>query len=67
MYQYYLNIDFKIYWYLNMKNRIYQRNILKYAIDLMGEFPILAILGARQVGKTSLSKMLAADFQYFDL
>jgi hypothetical protein len=45
----------------------YQRNIHKYAIDLMNEFPILAILGARQVGKTSLSKMLAPDFRYFDL
>ncbi len=50
-----------------MKNQVYQRNIKQYAIDLIDKFPILAILGARQVGKTSLSKMLGADFRYFDL
>src|SRR3990167_11075513 len=45
----------------------YQRNIEKYAIDLLNNFPLLAILGARQVGKTWLSKVLAPDFKYFDL
>ncbi len=50
-----------------MTTQTYRRNIYEYAIDLMNEFPILAILGARQVGKTSLAKMLAADFRYVDL
>lgn len=34
----------------------YKRNIESYAIELLSNFPVLAILGARQVGKTWLSR-----------
>lgn len=50
-----------------MSSRQYQRNIESYALDLLNSFPVLAILGARQVGKTWLSKTVAPDFRYFDL
>ncbi|OGT26600.1 MAG: hypothetical protein A3I77_07135 [Gammaproteobacteria bacterium RIFCSPLOWO2_02_FULL_42_14] len=50
-----------------MSSRQYKRNIESYALDLLNNFPILAILGARQVGKTWLSKSLAPNFHYFDL
>lgn len=45
----------------------FKRNIYSYAIDLLKYFPVLAIVGARQVGKTCLAKSLAPHFQYFDL
>lgn len=50
-----------------MVSHTYKRNIEQYAIDLLSNFPVLAILGARQVGKTWLSKRLAPDFYYVDL
>ena len=34
---------------------------------LMKHFPIVAILGARQIGKTTLAKQVAPNFDYFDL
>lgn len=43
------------------------RNILGHAIELTKHFPVLVILGARQVGKTTLAKMIAPHFSYFDL
>lgn len=45
----------------------YKRNIKPYAYELLNNFPILAIVGARQVGKTWLSKSIAPHFAYFDL
>ena len=45
----------------------YYRNVTSHAIDLKNNFPILAIIGARQVGKTTLAKTIAPDFAYFDL
>jgi uncharacterized protein len=50
-----------------MKSIIFPRNIENYAIDLMNNFPGLVILGARQTGKTTLSKTIAPQFSYFDL
>lgn len=50
-----------------MPAHAYKRNIEKYAADLLKNFPVLAILGARQVGKTWLSKSLAPHFHYVDL
>ncbi|EKE01648.1 MAG: hypothetical protein ACD_21C00083G0006 [uncultured bacterium] len=34
---------------------------------LLKQFPIIAIVGARQVGKTTLAKKAAPNWQYFDL
>ena len=45
----------------------YQRNITPTLVDLMAKFPALAIIGARQVGKTTLAKMVGHDFIYVDL
>lgn len=50
-----------------MTDLFYSRNIENYTIDLMHNFPVLAILGARQTGKTTLAKALAPNFNYFDL
>ena len=46
---------------------MFQRNITPYALDLLAQYPVLAIVGARQVGKTNLSKIIAPNFKYFDL
>jgi uncharacterized protein len=43
------------------------RNISYHLIDLMRKFPVVAIVGARQTGKTTLAKSVAPDFAYFDL
>lgn len=50
-----------------MADTLYARNIEKCAIDLMENFPVLAIIGARQTGKTTLAKALAPHYTYFDL
>ncbi len=42
----------------NIENKI--RYLLKY-------FPVVTILGARQTGKTTLSKQIGSNWQYFDL
>lgn len=48
-----------------------QRNILKYVIELLSEFPAVAITGPRQAGKTtlikSISKILPVNCLYIDL
>jgi len=41
-----------------------KRNIENEIKTLFSEFPIVAILGPRQSGKTTLSKMLFPEFQY---
>lgn len=43
------------------------RNIFNYAKKLLSQFPVLAIIGARQVGKTVLAKSLGQDWLYMDL
>ena len=48
-------------------DRPFQRNIFNYLIDLKAQYPAIAILGARQVGKTTLAKATAKDFFYMDL
>jgi len=35
--------------------------------NLLGYFPVVIILGARQCGKTTLARMLRPDWQFFDL
>lgn len=45
----------------------YERNISSYLIDLMGKYPVIAIVGARQVGKTTLARLVAPSYMYIDL
>jgi len=44
-----------------------KRNIEEKIIKLLDIFPVVIILGARQVGKTFLSKRIAPTWQYYDL
>jgi uncharacterized protein len=44
-----------------------KRNVYPHALRLLEQFPAIAIIGARQVGKTSLSKMMGQGFTYVDL
>lgn len=44
-----------------------QRNIAPYIQYLLKSFPIVAIVGARQVGKTTLAKRVGEEFLYMDL
>lgn len=45
----------------------FKRNIYNYLVDLMNNYPAVAIIGARQVGKTTLAKQAGSDFLYVDL
>ena len=44
-----------------------RRNLETKINDFLSYFPIVIILGVRQCGKTTLSKMLRSEWQYFDL
>ena len=44
-----------------------ERSITQHCRYLLEHFPVLAILGPRQVGKTMLAKQLAPTWKYFDL
>jgi len=44
-----------------------KRNLEDKAKKMLGMFPIVAILGARQVGKTTLAKTLISGWKYIDL
>lgn len=44
-----------------------QRNLQAKSEELLNNFPVLAILGARQCGKTTFTKQLKPDWKYFDL
>lgn len=43
------------------------RNIHSKVTHLLQQFPVVAILGARQVGKTTLAKQVAPGWRYLDL
>jgi predicted AAA+ superfamily ATPase len=43
------------------------RNLESKINNLLGYFPIVIILGARQCGKTTLARMLRPEWRYFDL
>lgn len=40
------------------------RNIQKYILELLDNFPAVAVLGARQVGKSILLKALLPDANF---
>ena len=44
-----------------------QRNITAKLIEMMRAFPAVAIIGSRQVGKTTLAKTIGHHFTYVDL
>lgn len=46
---------------------IINRNIFKKAKRLLTLFPTLAIIGARQCGKTTLAKQISPEWRYIDL
>lgn len=46
---------------------MYQRNLTNKINRLLQDFPAIVILGARQTGKTTLSKLIAPHWQYYDL
>ncbi len=50
-----------------MQQQPFQRNILGYVRQLLQHYPIVAIIGARQVGKTTLAKLAAPNWLYIDL
>ena len=44
-----------------------KRNIADKVKYLLSYFPVVVILGARQSGKSTLAKIIGADWKYFDL
>ena len=44
-----------------------KRNLENKIQLLLKQFPVVAIVGARQVGKTTLAKRTTSNWQYFDL
>lgn len=44
-----------------------KRNLESKITSLLKQFPAVALLGARQVGKTTLAKQLCPDWRYLDL
>lgn len=44
-----------------------KRNIQGKINDLLNRFPVVAILGARQVGKSTLARQIGSDWKYYDL
>jgi len=49
------------------RNRLFKRNLGEKIKKLLSFFPVVAIIGARQVGKTTLARSLAPDWYYLDL
>ena len=45
----------------------YKRNLATKIVELLKIFPAVVVLGARQVGKTTLCRQLYPDWKYFDL
>lgn len=50
-----------------MREKYFHRNITNHLIYLLDNFPAVAIIGARQAGKTTFAKEVANDFTYIDL
>ena len=43
------------------------RQLAEKANSLLGQYPLLALIGPRQSGKTTLAKFLRPDYQYINL
>lgn len=52
---------------MDEKTTSVQRNLQEKITRLLALFPAVAIIGARQVGKTTLAKAIAPDWTYLDL
>ncbi len=50
-----------------MKSTTFKRNIEPYLAELMRQYPAVAIIGARQVGKTTLAKVVGEGYFYMDM
>ena len=50
-----------------MEEQKYSRNLVRKISNTLEYFPAVILLGARQVGKTTISKMIRGDWKYFDL
>ena len=46
---------------------MYFRNITSKISKLLKIFPVVAIIGPRQCGKSTLAQMVCPDWKYFDL
>ena len=46
---------------------MYKRDLSPYIIKSLGKYPIIAIFGPRQSGKTTLSRTVFSDFKYVTL
>ena len=44
-----------------------RRNLTERIDRLLGIFPVVMLVGARQAGKTTLSRMVRPGWRYFDL
>ena len=47
--------------------RMYSRNLAPHLVSLAADFPVVAVLGPRQSGKTTLCRMAFADKPYVNL
>src|SRR5438105_1639630 len=46
---------------------MYKRTLEKKLLELIRQFPVLAIFGPRQSGKTTLARTLFSDYRYVNL
>lgn len=47
---------------------MYKLRVLRHKIErLLGLFPVVAVIGPRQCGKSTLARSLRPDWQYYDL
>ena len=48
-------------------SRVIQRNIESELRQLLGEYPVVTVLGPRQAGKTTLVRYVLDDYEYCNL
>ena len=61
-----VKIDILLIRRIPTKMQTLKRNLYEKALKLLDLFPVIAILGSRQCGKTTFSRQLASDWIYFD-